>query len=85
MVDILRVVSVSGNLANLSFCRKGLTALQRGARCMTTGTPLHDNGHAVADQRGPYGSAAELFSSENGAEIMKSRPYRRFFRAIFVC
>ncbi len=39
--------------------RKGLTALQRGRRCRATGTPLHDNGMLIADQRGPYGSTAD--------------------------
>ena len=52
--------------------RKGLTALQRGPRCITAAAPLRDNGHAARDQRGPYGLAAGTFLYGNGMQMSKS-------------
>ncbi|MBQ7870485.1 MAG: hypothetical protein IJ355_09200 [Prevotella sp.] len=64
------------------FCRKALTALQRGARCIATGTPLQADGHAARDQRGPYGKTAEFFSAKNGVQMLKSGAYRHFFEQV---
>ena len=42
-------------------CRKGLTGLQRGRRCITTGLPLHDESGPVATSGGPYGKKTAAF------------------------
>ena len=42
-------------------CRKGLTGLQRGRRCIATGLPLHDESGPVATSGGPYGKKKAAF------------------------
>ena len=51
----------------LSFCRKGLTALQRGYRCIAAVAPLPCNGSPVVGSGGPRWSAAECFWDEKGS------------------
>ena len=60
-------------------CRKAPTALQRGPRCVTTAAPLHDNKHAFADQRGPYGSDdGEILNDESDFPTGLQRFYTNF-------
>lgn len=44
-----------GDVGGRLVCRKALTGLQRGPRCVATGPPLQCREHAVVTQRGPYG------------------------------
>ncbi len=53
--------------------------MQRGPRCVTTAAPLHDNKHAFADQRGPYGSAdGEILNDESDFPTGLQRFYTNF-------
>ena len=62
--------------------RKALTALQRGRRCITTGLPLHDNKHAVATQRGPYGRTADKILNDESDFSVGLQRFYTIFRAL---
>ena len=58
---------------SFSFCRKALTALQRGACCITTGPPLSCKKAAFATPRGPPWSAADEKWYGDGGRMSKFR------------
>ena len=62
--------------------RKGLTALQRGRRCIVTAVPLQADGHAIATQRGPYGKTADRILNDESDFPVGLQRFYTIFRAL---
>ena len=54
---------------SLPFCRKALTALQRGCRCIAAVAPLERESGPVAGSGGPRWSAAVGFLTDDSGEM----------------
>ena len=64
------------SLRSFPFCRKALTASQRGARCIATACSLSSNGVPVATPGGPPWSAPTFSMAKNSVFLSRFQLFR---------